>query len=904
MVAKKKLENETGEKTCIKGLTMISEMGVGSNPVMVDVKDGKIVRLHPLHYDWKSSPEKLGYWELEAHGKKLRPTLKALVSPHNLGYKKRVYSPNRVKYPLKRVDWDPRGQRNTEKRGDSQYVRISWDEAVDIIVSELNRIKDKYGMSAVLCQADGHGETKIIHPAHACNALLLRELGGYTLQARNPDSWEGLYWGAKHVWGMDPVGLEAQLNIVPDIAQNCQLMLHWGSDPETTTWAFGGQLCTKVLYWFAEIGIKAIYVCPDLNYGAGVHADKWIPILPNTDAAMKLAIAHVWITEGTYDKEYVKTHTFGFDKFAEYVMGKEDGIPKTPKWAAELCGVPSRIIKALAREWASKRTSTAKTQGGGLRGPYSSEPGRLEVLLLGMQGLGKPGVHQMMTGPLVVVDPPKSSLKDLPMLMPMYAYRGTEIPRQAGEFHGTSRLDHIAKWKVPGWTPPPISLMGEKEISRKKPVQIIAKDLLHEAILNPPVSWYGTTMWGEPVEDQFVKYTYPAPGCSEIHMIWTDTPCWITCWNDSNYFIKAIRSPKIEFVLAQQPWMENDCQFADLVLPVSTKFEEEDIGVEATGDQYDALFLERKCIEPIGESKSDYEIVCMIAERMGLLDKVTGGKTVDEWIKFAFENSGAKQFTTWDAFQKSEYFAVPSNPACKNLGQDKKWWTITGMFNEDPEKHPLKTPSGKLEYYSQNLAKYFPDDKERPPVAHWIPCGETHQESPLCERGQKYPLLIISNHGRWRVHANLDDVTWFHEVDTCKIKGPDGYYYEPLWIHPRDAEARGIKYGDIVKIYNERGVVLGGAYVTERMMPGSLSMDHGARYDAIVPGEIDRGGAINTITPRKPISKNVTGMVCSAFLVEVEKADLDDLRKTYPAAFNRPYHPGAGLTLDRLLVKE
>jgi trimethylamine-N-oxide reductase (cytochrome c) len=81
-------------------------------------------------------------------------------------------------------------------------------------------------------------------------------------------------------------------------------------------------------------------------------------------------------------------------------------------------------------------------------------------------------------------------------------------------------------------------------------------------------------------------------------------------------------------------------------------------------------------------------------------------------------------------------------------------------------------------------------------------------------------------------------------------------------------------------------------------------MDHGARYDAVVPGEIDRGGAINTITPRKTISKNVTGMVCSAFLVEVEKADLNDLRKKYPEAFDRPYHPGAGLTLDRLLVKK
>ena len=92
---------------------------------MVDVKDGKIIRLHPLHYDWKSSPEELGYWELEARGKKLRPTLKALVTPHNMVYKKRIYSPNRVMYPLKRVDWDPNGNRNTEKRGkESKYVRI------------------------------------------------------------------------------------------------------------------------------------------------------------------------------------------------------------------------------------------------------------------------------------------------------------------------------------------------------------------------------------------------------------------------------------------------------------------------------------------------------------------------------------------------------------------------------------------------------------------------------------------------------------------------------------------------------------------------------------------------------------------------------------------------------------
>jgi trimethylamine-N-oxide reductase (cytochrome c) len=222
-------------------------------------------------------------------------------------------------------------------------------------------------------------------------------------------------------------------------------------------------------------------------------------------------------------------------------------------------------------------------------------------------------------------------------------------------------------------------------------------------------------------------------------------------------------------------------------------------------------------------------------------------------------------------------------------------------FYEDPVANPVKTPSGKLEFYSQNLAKHFPDDKERPPVPHWIPYGESHQESLFHPRAKKYPLLTVSNHGRWRVHANLDDISWFKEIETCKVRGPDGYLYEPLWMHPDDAERRGINNGDIVKIYNERGIVLGGAYITERIMPGVVSMDHGARYDPIVPGEIDRGGAINTLTPGKTISRNATGMVCAGFLVEVERADMGELRQKYPEAFKRPYHHAAGLCLERVL---
>ena len=81
----------------------------------------------------------------------------------------------------------------------------------------------------------------------------------------------------------------------------------------------------------------------------------------------------------------------------------------------------------------------------------------------------------------------------------------------------------------------------------------------------------------------------------------------------------------------------------------------------------------------------------------------------------------------------------------------------------------------------------------------------------------------MTNHGRWRTHAQNDDITWTREIPTCKVKGWDGYMYEPVWIHPQDAATRGIKSGDIVKLFNERGIVLGGAMVWERIMPGAVS---------------------------------------------------------------------------------
>lgn len=223
MDSKRKNSDIGADKQVIRGSGLIgpSDSGV---PTLIDVKDGKITRIRPLHYEMNYDKKDFNAWKIEARGKVLEPPLKGMVGPIGLAYKKRVYSKNRVRYPLKRVDWDPKGKRNTQNRGKSAYVRISWDEAIELVASELKRVGATYGPEAVLSQADMHGESMHLSSSHGCANRLLSLLGGYTIQMRNLDSWEGQNWGSKHVWGCEPVGeMMPAANLYPDIAEHGEL---------------------------------------------------------------------------------------------------------------------------------------------------------------------------------------------------------------------------------------------------------------------------------------------------------------------------------------------------------------------------------------------------------------------------------------------------------------------------------------------------------------------------------------------------------------------------------------------------------------------------------------------------------------------------------------------------------
>jgi trimethylamine-N-oxide reductase (cytochrome c) len=274
-------------------------------------------------------------------------------------------------------------------------------------------------------------------------------------------------------------------------------------------------------------------------------------------------------------------------------------------------------------------------------------------------------------------------------------------------------------------------------------------------------------------------------------------------------------------------------------------------------------------------------------------------KPVDRIIELFWQGSGVAHLDVNDDFHKKDIFVMPADPDIQD--------TPAGLhdFYHDPKSQPLSTPTGLLEFTSTAIEKHFPDDQERPPFPKWVEKSELHDERLSSERAKKYPLLCMSNHGRWRFHANLDDITWNREVETMKLRARDGYQYEPLWLHTSEAEKRGIRHGDIVKVYNERGTVLCGAYVTERLIPNTCYVDHGARLDPIIPGVLDRGGCINCITPTAMTSKNSTGMATTSFLAEVRKVTDEEMaawRRDYPEAFARKIDEAAGVCLEGWLV--
>ncbi len=818
-------------------------------PLWVYVKDGRITRLRPIIFDETDAPP----WTIEANGKKFSPPRKIALAPYGLTEKARAYSDDRVLYPLKRRDFDPRGDRHPENRGKSGYERISWDEALDIVVGEIERIRATYGPAAVTAITSSHHISGNINFRHSAFRRFFNLLG-FTDMYDNPDSWEGWHWGSTHVYGFYwRLGMPEQYDLLEDALKNTELMVHWSNDPDSnrSIYAYDSAM---YLVWLKELGKKQIFIDPYCNYTAVTSADKWIAPRPGTDAAMAEAIAYVWIDEDTYDKEYVATHTVGFDEWKRHILGEDDGIPRDPKWAEEISGVPWRVIKALAQEWASKRTMLGCGTRGGMgsanRQAYAHEWARLMVLLQAMQGLGKPGVN---------------------------IWAATQGAPFDGSFY------------FPGYAEGGIELLAKKKAVN--PVkQKLYRILFPEAILNPPIHWVGEGFCGKSLEQQSIPYTYPEPNTPEVKMFYRYGGSFIATMTETNRWVQAYQSPKLEFIVNQSIWMDPEAKFADIVLPACTNFERNDVwelgncggfSHNAACINYRVIVYQKKCIEPLGESKSDYGIFTALAEKLGFGEEYAEGNSEEDWVRKMFEYSDLPKYISYEDFKKKGYFVVP-------LPEDYKptpalRWFYEGRECDTPDSNPKKntekskelgTYSGKIEFVSQSLTQHFPDDEERPPMPRYIPSWEGHTS----ELAKKYPLQLISPHARFSYHTHHEaHCAWLWDIPANRIV-KDGYPYHTTRIHPKDASARDINDGDIIKLYNDRGAVLGIAQVTERIRPGVIhSYQASGIYDPLEPGKaysVDRGGCVNLLTPSRMVSKNAPGQAPNSCLVEISKWEL------------------------------
>jgi len=263
-----------------------------------------------------------------------------------------------------------------------------------------------------------------------------------------------------------------------------------------------------------------------------------------------------------------------------------------------------------------------------------------------------------------------------------------------------------------------------------------------------------------------------------------------------------------------------------------------------------------------------------------MLQEYTEGNSEEDWIKKIFYYSDLPKHTTYEAFKKKGYFVVPLPADYKETVSNQWFYEGRPCDTPDPlnpnlgtpKAHLLATDSGKIEFVSNSLKRFAPDDKERPPMAHYIPSWEGHETK---EVTKYYPLQLITPHVRFSFHTQHDNKNpWLDDIPVHRCK-KDGYAYWTIRINPADAKKRGLQHGDLVKVFNDRGAVIASLQVTERVRRGTLhSYQAAAKYDPLEPGKagsIDRGGCMNLLTPSRWVSKNAPGMACNSCLVEICK---------------------------------
>ncbi len=700
------------------------------------------------------------------------------------------------------------------KRGEGKFKRVSWDEALDFVARKMVEIKQKYGPTAILDQSYAGASYGVLHKSDQIEGLLGRFLGmfGCRTSSWSVPSYQGTTTSSRITFGTIEDGNE------DDAFAFSKLIIMWGWNPAYT---FHGGNTFYYMRLAKAQGCKFVLVDPQYTDAAAVYDAWWIPIRPGTDAAMMAGMAYYIFANNLQDQNFINRFCQGMDpgtmpdwakgqeSFKDYIMGTFDGVPKTPEWASKICGVPAEDIVKLAHLYATTKPAALKASWAPGRAAYGEQYNRMAAAL------------QAMTGNIGVL---------------------------GGSSEGVGK----------GWKAMAVAYPYDEYANIW--FASIKSDRWAHCVLNyPNVKREEIGLW--PRDDHWDGVI------PNIKAIFWQGSNWFNQLTNINKQIKAIE--KLELVVCMDSTITPSGLYADVLLPIATHFERHDIALPWYKGHY---YIHRpKVIEPLGESKTDFQVFTELAYRIEQIDPSVPnfGKRynpkadrsywnnpdpVDEaylkafWEKWVMGKQGVTM--PWEEFKKHGIykFILPRPHVA---------------FQDQIEKGiPFPTPSGKIEIFSTTWAQVKDWTKTAwgypiPAIPKWIEPVEWLGHS----KAKEYPFHMVTPHPRWRTHSIFHNIPWLRET-----------YQQELTMNADDAKRLGIRTGDIVEVYNDRGRCVVPVYVTERCMPGVVVLYEGAWLDLDENG-IDRAGNPDMLTLDEPSPAGA--FLYNTLLVNVRKTKLE-----------------------------
>ena len=697
-----------------------------------------------------------------------------------------INNPDRLCYPMKRVG----------ARGDGQFERITWDEALDTIAENYKRILDEYGPESIL-----------IPYATGVNA---GNIGGFLSRFVNLNGGSvgryGSYSSAQISNALPWLYGTRAANANSDIV-NSKLVVMFGENSCETKQGGAGPTY-HLMQALERGGARCIIIDPRYSDSVAAHADQWIPIRPGTDAALVDALAYVMITEDLVDHDFLDKYCIGYDdetmpedlkgkhaSYKDYILGEgEDGTPKDPAWASEITGIEPDVITKLAEEIATTKPC-AIYQG---KGPQRQSNGEQTARAICMLPIltGNVGINGGNTG---------SDLDSYYLTWFSVPSPDNGVKASIPSFGWLDAVDH-----------------GTEMTRTNAGVRGVEK-------LNQPI-----------------KFIWNYAG-----------NCLTNQHGDINHVDEVLRDEsKCEFIVDWDTFLCDSAKYADILLPDLMPVEQPNLANNDYAGNMGYYIMGDAVTTPKFERRTLYSVLTDLAERMGCKDEFTEGRDEREWLQYIYETQ------TEDDPEAPSFDELMAAGVYKRKNPDGEHVALKD-FRDDPEANPLKTPSGKIEIYSQALADNvadweLADDDHISPLPVYCPGFEGYDD-PLAA---SYPLQLVDYHYKARAHSS------YGCIDILKQANP-----EQLWINPLDASERGLADGDLAHVRNDRGIVEIPVKVTPRVMPGVVAMGQGAWHDADMSSadKIDRGGCSNTLTSSRP-SPLAKANPSHSVLVEVEKA--------------------------------